>query len=110
MGFSSHAIFCTGLLLLVAAGAWADQPAARLPACDEGAEVRDLTLKDAVTVAYTGNPQLLSARQDVEKSKAAVTGALPEPPGSAVTPATFDSYVELDPAVRAAKERVEVAM
>jgi outer membrane protein TolC len=70
------AILGAGVLALAAIEVRADQHAGRLPACDEGAEVRDLTLKDAVTVAYTGNPQLLSARQDVEKSKAAVTGSL----------------------------------
>jgi len=44
-------------------------------ACDEGATVRDLAFKDAVTAAYTGNPQVLTARQDIEKANVAVIGA-----------------------------------
>lgn len=33
-------------------------------------------LADALTSAYTGQPQLQSIRQDLEKSKAALTGAI----------------------------------
>lgn len=68
-----------GGLLLAAPVAEAAEPSAAPPhvyACEDGATIQDISLKDAVASAYSGHPQLVSARQDVEKSKAAITGAM----------------------------------
>lgn len=59
-----------------AAGAGAARPEPRGPApCEQGATVKEVSFEEAMTVAYTGNPQLLAVRQEVNKAAAGVLGA-----------------------------------
>ena len=66
-------------IVIACCGYWFAYPvfaADLLPTCTDGLLIQEIELPNALTAAYGGNPQLLSVRQDLEKSQAQVVGAL----------------------------------